>query len=108
MGNDHGRQVHGAGAINLGTYRQEIWNTDSDLQVMRTNVNATFLKNWASAFEDYTSGDWASAQRKLRLCLNLKPEDPPAIYLLEYMDETAQSKDPLQAPSDWEGCRDDS
>ncbi len=77
------------------------------------SISEEFRQRWAKAVSRYLGGpdgrqaDWARAEAGLNRCLELKPDDGPALALIAIICTTGvKTRDgELSAPAAWEGYR---
>mmetsp|Transcript_87085 Transcript_87085/g.244264 ORF Transcript_87085/g.244264 Transcript_87085/m.244264 type:complete len:1122 (+) Transcript_87085:112-3477(+) len=78
-----------------------LFETDSDIALMRTSYTEDFAYRFRMGFLNYESGEWENARDMLAVTRNLLPrEDGPSVALLRFMERHS-----FRTPENWMGCR---
>eukprot|EP00744_Colponema_vietnamica_P002709 GILI01004220.1.p1 GENE.GILI01004220.1~~GILI01004220.1.p1 ORF type:complete len:852 (+),score=253.70 GILI01004220.1:189-2744(+) len=78
-----------------------LFQTDPDLQAMRSNIPESFIEDHTKGMQSYISGDWGLAKVQLEQCQTKKGRpDGPSQTILSFMSGFEYS-----APQDWAGFR---
>ena len=85
-------------AFNNEIQISSLFDSNTDLAVMRVPYGKKFLKTYEAAFNDYVKGNWESAQKGFDLMLEMKPNDGPCMIHINHMK--ANNNTP---PVGWEG-----
>ena len=67
---------------------------------LKRTTTPEFEATYARALDSYFLGDWKTAARYFRSCLEQKPNDGPTETLLQYIERRD-----LKAPASWVGVR---
>lgn len=80
-------------------YKNSFFQEDTGLQDI-VYLDLDFKKSFRAAYDFYTLGIWKDAKKHFQLCLDMKKDDGPTLFLLEYLKQNLYSK-----PRGWRGYR---
>jgi hypothetical protein len=72
----------------------------SNKQHGSTMTAKMYVEFFSTAFHNYTKGNWRDSEKVLRRCLEVVPDDGPALALLAVLESKG-----FQAPEKWPGFR---
>lgn len=77
-----------------------MFESNTDLAIMREPFGKKFLKTYEVAMNEYVKGNWEAAAKGFNDVLVMKPDDGPCTRHMNHMKETD-----MKPPADWAGYK---
>ena len=92
------------GSHDLSPLRQLKARSSSPTLGMNSQIEGVsgkvYIDMFGTGFVNYKNGHWGDAKKIIKRCLELVPDDGPALVLMEHME-----KHSFESPANWPGFR---